>query len=147
MQIEAAGLRDVFAYWDKLRGARIAPARREIRPDQIPRAMLPSLFIIEVIAGPKQQFRYRLFGTEVTKEYGSDPTGKFAHEVDLDSIADRIIGIYETVAATAQPSIKKWRYAKSDGRVLDYESLILPLSDDGATVNFLLGAAVGTGVG
>lgn len=147
MEIVHASLSDFFSYWQKKKGGRIAPARREIRPNEIPVPVLPYIYMIDVIPGQPRRFRFRLVGTGIVTEYGSDPTGKFVDEVDLDFMTNEIIAEYDRVASSGQPAASRWKYTKLDGRMLEYEHVILPLSDDGKTVDVLLGAAMIKGVG
>jgi hypothetical protein len=63
-------LHRLFEYWDRKRGPRAMPARRDIEPtDLVP--LLPHLMMVDVEEGPR--FRYRVFGTAVVEAFGSDP--------------------------------------------------------------------------
>jgi hypothetical protein len=137
----------LFEHWKRLKGERLAPARKELRPEKLPFGVLPQIYMMDVVAGPPLRFRYRLAGTGVVREFGSELTGKFADEVDLDMVSREIIAEYQRVVATAEPAASNWSYVKKDGRHLRYEHVILPLSDDGKTVNILLGGAVIKGYG
>lgn len=61
---------DIFAYWDELRGDRVAPLRSEIDPAPI-RHLLPDLFVLTETADAAPVFRltgtrlYNLFGREL----------------------------------------------------------------------------------
>lgn len=136
------GLRRVYEYWQRIKQDKIAPTRREIRPEDIPPSMLPRICIIDVMAGQPHRFRFRLVGTEIITEYGGDPTGKFLDEIDLGHMTEQIVAEYENVTSTAEPISGRWRYAKNDKRSLNYEHVMMPLSDDGITVTHLLCAAM-----
>jgi hypothetical protein len=147
IHIANSQLQQVYDYWNQKRGTRIAPSRAEIQPEELPPMALPNLYIIEVANGPPRRFRYRLIGTAISREYGSDPTGRYVDEIDLDSVAREIISELECVTDTANPSASIWHYVKRDGRDLRYEHIVLPLSENGKDVNMLLCAALMRGVG
>src|SRR5688500_13935566 len=64
----------LLAYWNKRRGNRSMPARRDLDPAQI-RSLLPNLVLIDVAAGCTD-FRFRLLGTAVAAQCVRDHTGK-----------------------------------------------------------------------
>ena len=66
-------MRKSFAYWDRIRGVRLAPSWPEIDPGAI-KCCLPFLLVSEVFGEPFD-LRYRLAGTEIVASYGYDPTG------------------------------------------------------------------------
>jgi hypothetical protein len=94
-----------------------------------------------------ERLRFRLVGTSVTEEYRGKLTGMYLDEVDLDHMTAQATSEYEKSARDVLPIVSQWNYTKNNGRVLDYERLILPLSADGKTVNMFLCGAVGHGVG
>ncbi len=134
-------LRALYAYWRRKKGERIAPRRADIAPDEI-KELLPWVFLMEIDG---ERLRFRLVGTAVTEEYGGKLTGLYFDEVDLDHVAGT--GEYQKSARDVLPVVSRWNYTKKDGRRLDYERLILPLSADGKTVDMFLCGAVGHGVG
>src|SRR5262249_45302975 len=137
-------LRRLYDYWREKRGERIAPSRVDIRPDEI-RDLLQHIYIIEAVGTPRR-FRFRLAGTTIVSEYGGRITGKFADEIDLDHVGQRILAEYETGVDRGEPIASLWHFTKLDGRELRYEHLILPLSSDGKTIDMLLAAAIGKGI-
>lgn len=131
-------------YWLRKRQSRIAPARADILPEEIT-SILPNILLIDVV-GETRRLRYRLVGTEFVEVYGAEVTGLFVDEVDFDGLRQFIIADYQKVARDHVPSWTSWSFAKGDGRWLEYERLVLPLSSDGVTVDMLLVAIVGGGL-
>ena len=130
-------LKDLHAYWLARKGDRSAPPRSAIRPEDFVR-MLPHIALIDVI-GDGPQYRFRVFGTGLVEAYGQELTGKFDHEVDLNSVGPEIIGQLTAVVVECQPNVVRIRFTKDgDGRYLQYERLALPLADDGTDVNMIL---------
>lgn len=130
---------DLVAYWERKRGARALPLRRDIDPLEL-RAHLGSLVIIECLPG-LADFRYRLIGTKVVAAYGRDSTGKTVralYAVDDPEYCDFLLDIYRTVAtrrvtarvtANLRPVNKNFRQA---------DSLLLPLDGGDGKVDFIL---------
>ncbi len=138
-------LQQVYDYWLRKRGTRLAPKREDMKPEDL-KYVLPYIYILDVV-GPPYRFRYRLAGTGFVEEYGGNVTGKFADEIDLDDVGNLILDEFAEVARDARPMAAKWDYTKRDGRHLNYEHLILPLSSDGKKIDMLFGTAVIKGVG
>jgi len=130
-----AGLRRLFDYWTQLRGPRFAPARAELRPSEIPRA-LPHILLLDRLAGG--DFRIRLMGTHIVNGLGADLTGRALSALPgadhnllaqlacgvADSAAPVIYGRTETVIAGQPVSV--------------IEALGLPLSEQGRSVDMVL---------
>jgi hypothetical protein len=130
-------LKSLHTYWAAKKDARFAPPRSAIRLEEL-QPLLPMIALAEV-AGASQRFHFKLFGTGLVEAYGEDVTGRFSDEIDLDWIGDRIHEEARNVVDERRISVARIRFVKtSDGRYLQYERVLLPLSDDGETVNMLL---------
>jgi hypothetical protein len=62
----------LYAYWNDVRGARVAPRRFEIEPSRIA-SILPDTFILEHTA--TAGYRFRLAGTRICENFGSEFRG------------------------------------------------------------------------
>lgn len=140
--IDDARLRQLHEYWLAKKGDRMAPARADILPEEI-RSILPWVFIMERVGA---RLRFRLVGEAYREIYGAKLMGMFLDEIDLDHITAAYIGEYH-YAETQGPVARQWKFTKNDGRHLEYERILLPLSSDGKTVDMFLGGAVGFGFG
>lgn len=133
-------LREIYVYWRSKCAARRMPARRQIDPTEMPR-LLPHLLISEVIDAGR--FRYRLSGTAVAHALRQDITGRCVEEVTSGFYCDYLNELQRTVcragtaifAASPLPCGARTKYRFS-------RRLLLPLSDDGATVNQILSLIV-----
>jgi hypothetical protein len=140
----SAKLDALHEYWLSIRAGRRMPARADVDPVQIPRHLLANILLIEVSYDPLR-FYYRVMGTAIAKMLGEDWTGKFVDEIEAAN--KNILQQYIDVAESAEPSIYFNQYPKFDkllghNRMLDYERLLMPLSDDDQTVHYLLGATI-----
>jgi hypothetical protein len=139
-RLRADTLKTLYAYWQDLRGDRPAPARADIDPSAIPK-ILPHIGLFDVEHDPRR-YRIRLMGTRIVSWYGCDLTGRYLDEIDFGDAERFTFAILDQVVDHMAPAHMSGEYTKQDGRRIRYERLYLPLSEDGRTVNMLLGAAV-----
>ena len=136
----APELRALKDYWNSKRGIRTMPRRADIDPLEL-RHHLPWLSLVEVLDGT-QDFRFRLLGTEVTNALQRDSTGKTVREVYGDAEPDVLrwmLDVY-TIAVTQKcPVLRRGTLRVVNKDFVTFESLHLPLSDDGVVVNMLIG--------
>jgi hypothetical protein len=132
------------AYWDEKRGDRAMPSRADIRPSEL-KEHLGWVTLVEVLQD-FSDFRYRLIGTLVTQYYLEDTTGKTVRE----TFGRR------TSKAGVNGALAMFRKCARDCVVLrvhgsadwiapgfeEFESICLPLSDDGVRCNMILHAFV-----
>lgn len=129
-------IKRMYQYWrSKCEGDRM-PRRSAIDPVEIPR-FLPQISIVEVVPD-ERRYVYRLVGTKEVEIRGRDPTGKSVIDGFFGPSLDDALGCYDRVVATRCPHYDDDPYVTPDGRYSDDETLFLPLSEDGQTVNRIL---------
>jgi hypothetical protein len=139
-------LRDLYLYWNRLRGDRFAPARAEIDPADIPR-LLPHLLLSELVEDGRR-LRYRLVGTEVERNFGRSMTGLHVDEVMRGSYLEFILGLYRGILEQRVPSYSEnsfrdagaWKSPRHPP--LRTARVMLPLSSDGSTIDMVLSGQV-----
>lgn len=132
-EVQSARVLRLFDYWrGKAAGGRI-PRRASIDPTELI-DVLSCLMIVEVIGN---RFRYRLVGTEVAANAGSDFTGHFLDAQDFAN-RDFYLACYRDVQARGEPVFGLDHWAYSDGRSGVAEFAMLPLTIDGDTVAQIL---------
>jgi hypothetical protein len=137
-------LRQLHTYWERKRGARLAPTRKEIDPAEIVR-LLPHLFLIDAV-GTEPRFRYRLIGTAVVELTGRDLTGHFVDENLEPAKFAALVEPYEAVIRQARPVAKHGRTIWIEKReTLEVEVLLLPIADAQGTIALILGSVVKLG--
>jgi hypothetical protein len=131
-------LRQLHAYWQSKKGTQIAPSRSAILPEEIV-AHLPHVALVDVIGDPLR-FRFRLFGSALVAAYGQDLTGKFLDEIDFGAWSISEIAARATkVVRDCKMHVGRMRFTKKgDNRRIEYERILLPLSNDGSTVSMIL---------
>lgn len=140
LAIQSERLLEVVDYWELVRGDRMMPKRDDIDPLRMSPHLLPHLELIDVDWQPNIRFRWRLIGTHVTTAVARDCTGKSFEELYLGKDFEQVSAPFAWVANNAQPL----RWYGTSGFIgkewQSYEGIYLPLSDDGKTVDMILGA-------
>jgi len=130
----------LYDYWTQRRGARRYPARADLDPLDMS-YLLGELVILDVHYAPLR-FKYRLHGTKLVTRTGFDMTGKWVDEWPTPQYRARLLRAY-TATVEAGASQRGERRIYDDGRLRQYEFLILPLAPNGSTkIDKLLVAVV-----
>ena len=126
-------LKKLFLYWEKIRGEKSMPSRKDFHPEDIP-LILPHIAMFDVSAPPLRYYA-RLVGTETVKAIGFDFTGKYLDEVpSLSAVLER----FNQIAETGVPYVYEGKLVWSEKSFMDYCTLALPFSSDGTTVDKLM---------
>jgi hypothetical protein len=125
-------------YWERKRGDRAMPRRRDIDPLDMPRPLLPHLDLVEF--GDGGRARYRLIGTALVDAMGRDMTGRFLDTVLSGEHAAFVDRLYRDVQRACRPVYGLCRLGIGAGRTLRLRRLVTPLSEDGSVVTMVLGA-------
>lgn len=132
-----ATTREIFAYWNTLRGDRNAPERTDLDPGAISHA-LGDVFILEYC--PEGDHSFRLAGTRLCALFGGELKGRSFRKLwDDDSIAplQRLV----TILRQEQAGLVAHATGVDErGEALDLELLLLPLSYRNMTPSRLLGS-------
>ncbi|MEZ5773861.1 MAG: PAS domain-containing protein [Hyphomicrobiaceae bacterium] len=127
----------LYAYWNEMRGFRIAPKRFEIEPSRIA-AILPDTFILERLE--RKAYAFRLAGTRICEIFARELRG--TDIIGLWSIDDReaLIRILESVCKEGAAGIVQFEGSDRNGRVATLELMFLPLLHTGNEITRLLGS-------
>ena len=125
-----------YDYWKQKRRGRRMPARRDIDPAEIVN-ILPHVFLLDVRQQPLD-FRYRLIGTKMDEHMLARYTGLWMSQIAHQRAPSRIWANCRHVALEGLPLSGNTPYVGKNKAFLTTEDLIMPLSDDGRTVDMLL---------
>ncbi len=134
--MKQAVTRELFDYWNALRGSRIAPMRDDVDPGAI-RNRLADIFLLTLDTEHGHPFRLAggsvctLFGKELKDHPFADlwsPSSRPLIEVLLNDIADDKVGAVSHVIGRNVAD-----------EALDLEMILLPLLDAGGNASRLLG--------
>lgn len=128
-------LRDLYAHWEARRGGRRYPSRADFDPVEL-RALLGNIILIDVLREPLR-FRFRLHGTRLAERVGYDLTGRMLDDLPDPEFREVARASFTAVAESGEPLIAR-RNRRLDSQRLRYETVMLPLSNDGRTVDMLL---------
>lgn len=134
-QIDEERLRELYRYWNELRGNRFAPSYAEVDPVAIP-GLLPYLLVTQVEeAESGRRYRYRLCGAEVEQSFGCSMRGRYIDDLMQGRYRDYILGLYDRLVDQGSPIYTVSVYYN---RTHHTKRLMLPLSRDGKTVDMVL---------
>jgi len=128
------------AYWRSKCHGDILPSRASIDPAEILQH-LPWIFMADVLDGGAD-YRYRLLGTSIVSANYRDATGRsFAALYGADTV--KLTGArlgFDLALASAEPAFTEGRaFWRPDWAFDRFQSVFLPLSTDGSTIDIILG--------
>lgn len=129
--------RNLYRYWNEVRGDRIAPRRFEIEPSRISH-LLPETFILEAV--DERNVRYRLAGTRLTEQFGQEFRGAnfFHHWIGLER--GTVMSKLSEVVASGSVAVIATEASCSRGRKAIFEFVVMPLVHTQGSIDRLLGA-------
>ena len=130
--IRSTRIRQLHAYWKAKCSDVAPPPRSAIEPAEI-RALLPYLILSDLWPDPIR-ITYRLVGTAVVRWHGRDFTGR-SHDDVASLRGSGLDEAYRRMMDTASPIFGRSALEAGDRSWIDFEYALLPLSDDGRTVN------------
>jgi len=140
-------LAELARHWQRLRPigperTSLLPGRPHIDPAAMPKLM-PAIFFTDVERGSRLRFRIRLIGTRLARLFARDPTRRYADEV-MPGIDDSPLGIaLRAVVESGLPNHGGGPVTLIPGKeYLKIERLLLPLADDGRSVDMVLGMVI-----
>lgn len=127
----------LYAYWNSVRGNRMAPKRFEIEPSCIA-AILPDTFILEVI--DSETARFRLAGTRICQAFAAEFRGVNFYE--LFPVIDRteLKAKVHAIATQGAVGVFTIEGSTADGKTAQFEILLTPLIHTRDQADRFLGA-------
>jgi hypothetical protein len=124
-------------YWNRCRGARRVPDRRDIDPIALGPKLLPHIGLMDIVEGGAR-VRYRLLGTAIVERFGSNPTGKFMDEVMGGSYSEYIHGLYREMLRAHAPVFSESVFRWDVSGFVRTRRLYLPLTHGGDAIAMAL---------
>jgi hypothetical protein len=129
-------VKELFQYWNDLRGERTAPERNEMDPNAI-RNILADTFQLEIDA--QRTFPIRLAGTRINALYTAEQKGRSFLDLWRPEEAHNIATVLLTVADGACPVVAGAVASAKGGNEVALELLLLPVRHYGKTHARILG--------
>lgn len=127
----------LYLYWNRRRGRRRMPDRRDIDPLDLGAKLLPHVGLMDLVDGGGR-VRYRLLGTAIVERWGSDPTGKFMDEVMSGSYSEYVHGLYRQLARARAPIFSESVFRWDVAGFVRTRRIYLPLTHGGDEVAIAL---------
>ena len=127
---------ELYAYWNRLRGARSAPERNDIDPGAI-RGVLADTFVLDF--EDRSGFPFRIAGSRANALFLRELRGFSFLEIWRDAVRDDIGSILRCVADEAQPFLIGAEARPPGLPAVDIEVILLPLRHHGLTHSRMLG--------
>lgn len=135
--MQKTSTKTLYDYWNKLRGSRSAPDRRDIDPTQI-RSALANTFILE--AGEGDEYLFRLAGSHLCTAYCRELKNRsftsLWHERDRDAMATLVRAVTEDHAV----ALITFQGSTAINTKVAFETILMPVRHNGSTQSRLLGA-------
>lgn len=134
-----ASSRQLYRYWDRLRGPRPAPDRAEVEPADIGR-ILSDTFILEVV--DERSYDFRLAGSRICSAFGRERKGE--NWLDGWSPRDReaLATLMRSIVSDAAGAVIAFEGRNPRSQPVGFEALLLPLINRGPRYDRILGSLV-----
>ena len=138
-------IRALYQYWSCRKGDGIAPSwgdssGGDFKLVELDADVLPLLAVVDV-AGRPRDYVYRYWGTQRGEILNtSDATGKTVGGSLVKSTVDRVVQQYREVVEAKVPLLVLNFFELRNGLVAELQTLRLPLSTDGETVDKVVSA-------
>lgn len=130
-------LNELHRYWKVCRGKRSRPSRGDIRPaDLVP--ILRHVFLVDV--GGVDDFRFRLAGSHFTENTRLPMAGSSIAAVFPELFCQEVRDAWSYCARQSVPMLGRGRFWIPQRDFLNWEGVVLPLSEPNQPVNMLFGA-------
>jgi hypothetical protein len=122
-------------YWNERRGDRMMPARADLDPADLDH-VLANIVLLDVRAEPLD-FRYRLIGTAVMDHQNGNLAGQWMRDIPHQAPPSKIYGACRRAVEERCPVSDKAPHLVAEEKIFSAETVVMPLSVDGKTVNML----------
>lgn len=136
-KMKEAVSRQLYSYWNAMRGERLAPKRFEIEPSQIAK-ILPDTFILERIN--PETARFRLAGTRICEAFAAEFRGM--NIFDLFCLEDKITlqREFSVIARQGAVGVFEIEGGTESARKVRFEIVVTPLMHTREVVDRYLGS-------
>jgi hypothetical protein len=132
----------IDAVWNAARGERILPRRSDIDPAKLG-ALLPFVSVIDVVAGDPTDFRYRVVGEQLIRGLGKNITGGLhTQHANPEAPEWPFYRAYLRCIESKTPQSIDHSFRNRNETPVTTRARVWPLSEDGVTVDALIGGCV-----
>ena len=138
-EIQNPVVRKGLDVWERLRGVRRMPVRAEMGP-RVLVGLLSHLAVLRVLDNGRE-FEFRIVGDHIRVQQGVALQGERMAEAEamLPAYGSVLKRIYRNAYEAAEPlAFRGWYTRPADNHPFFHEVVIMPLGDDGRTVDHLI---------
>lgn len=128
----------LYQYWFALTGDRELPPLKDLKPDEI--APYKDTMVLIDLRNPTIEPVLQVVGQSLTADIETGLSLKSISDIPRKSLLSRITDHYLEVLANRTPISFDAEYENKAGELILYRGIMLPFSDDGSAINFILGA-------
>jgi len=128
----------LVSYWYELRGAHAVPLLRDFSVEAVPN-FGPHSFLLDLASGLADTV-IRYIGQALAKDCKADLTQKRISAVPSTSLLAYAVDRRIKVVSTKRPVSFEGQYVDEEGLERLYRGILLPLSNDGTDVHFIVGS-------
>ena len=137
-QIKAKILRKIYRYWRGKCREGALPSRADLDPTEILPALLPHVFLVDVVDGGRD-FRYRLVGTHIVESVGFEYTGRLVSEFMRGREEEMQARDYHRLVESREPQHVICNMVAFGRDYMRFERVVCPLSSDGEAIDMIFG--------
>jgi len=130
---------EVFDYWNRSRGDAAVARWGSFRLEDLPPKILPWSIVVDVEPGAVE-FRFRFWGTKRTSLIGVELTGALTSAIPHAEMREGNVREYQEVFRIGKPMLFDTPIVKGSGINTAFQSLRLPLTDDGESISKIYSA-------
>ncbi len=138
-------LKSFLEYWEERRDAKAVSVKLPSKDDMDPldlRGLLNKVMLFEVLDGGKD-FKIRICGQEVRETLTVPVKGELLSDLEKQGVVVADMDAFQFVISSCEPLCEINRSMAAVGRPhVNFQSVVVPLSTDGTSVDFLMGAYV-----
>lgn len=127
---------DMMDIWNRLRGAREMPARRDFTPADL-RGHLGWIALVDVEYDP-ERYRFRLVGADIATGLSRDSGNQFLDTVYGPEFYETAVGSYRWIVEHRKPIRAFGEMVHARKGYIRFESLDLPFSSDGQVIDMIM---------
>ncbi len=135
---ERRAVGQALAWWNATRRERPLPARRDLRLGRLPAPSRAAVFLVDLAEGVDRATFLRA-GRTLVRFCADDPTGLPVAASLPEALWERLRHTFDAAVQERRPIALSGTCAGRDGIDALYRSVVMPLGDDGATVDALAG--------
>ncbi len=124
----------LLSYWNRIRADKKFPALSDVNIQEI-LELWHFTFTIDV---REEEHKFFYFGPKLASVFGHDYTGEYLNDAMDDIIVNNTIGFYEKIMDSQEPAMEAASFF-SEGREVRYRSIIVPFSNNGVDIDYLVG--------